>query len=268
MENLEGRSAIITGASRGLGYHIAQLLVSEGVNVVLTARDAVALHENAEHLRSRGARAVALPGDIADTEFLETLVGSAEDAFGPIDILVNNAGIVEYAAFCDHGVECTESVLRTNLLAPMLLARLLLPGMLSRDSGHVVNIASLSGKRGVPYTSVYSASKAGLLGWADALRLELAGTRVGVTSIVPGFVSDEGMAADHGVSPPRIAGAVRPKEVARAVVKGIHSNSREIIVRRGPSRPLYALAELSPAFGDWLLKATGTAEAHRRAAQR
>src|SRR5687767_13695092 len=143
---LAGKNAIVTGASRGLGTYIVQHLVNKGVNVALAARSAEELDEVARGMSTGTVRAVAIPTDVSRNEDLEILVEKATAELGPIDILVNNAGIEHYVDFPSAEPELIEKIMRVNYLAPAYLTRLVLPSMIDRRQGHVVNIASVAGK--------------------------------------------------------------------------------------------------------------------------
>jgi short-subunit dehydrogenase len=136
----------------------------------------------------------------------------------------------------------------TNLVAPLLLARQILPGMIRRNQGAIVNLASLAGHIALPTLSAYAASKAGLIPWTEAMASELEGSEVKVAAVCPTFVSGEGMHARTGVKAPWIAGEVTPEKVARAVVKAINGRTHEFIVTPMPTRPLLAPQALSPGL--------------------
>ena len=259
---------MVTGASRGIGVHIARRLASEGLNLVLVARSADQLANVAEETRRQGGRVVDVVGDVTVAADRAAMVAEAERRLGQIDILVNNAAIIEWSRFQKEEPADVDRIIETNLSAPLHLAGLVLPGMLERRSGHIINMSSLAGKVGIPYEAVYAASKGGLLQWTTALRGELEGTGVGVSSILPSYVTGVGQAADHGVVVPRVAGAVSPDAVAVAVVKALRSDAPEVIVRSMPTRPLLALGELMPGLGARVMKSMGLVSLHRRLADR
>lgn len=135
MNTLEARSAIVTGASRGLGEHIARTLSGAGMKLALVARSQDALESLAEELSRSGAKAIALPADLADFAQLDTLVARARAELGTLDVLINNAGIDGIRCYPEESDAETEQMLRVNLLSPMLLARKVLPTMLSQGLG-------------------------------------------------------------------------------------------------------------------------------------
>jgi short-subunit dehydrogenase len=255
MTSIAGKTVVLTGASRGIGIFIARELAKKQVTVVGVSRSQEGLDKFCAEVNAMGGKGIGIPFDISDVEELPVLLRQIERVAGSVDILINNAGIEIYRAFQDYSLADLQSVLSTNLLAGMELTRLLLPSMLRQGSGHIVNIASLASKKGHPYDSVYSASKAGLLMWADAVRQELAGTGVGISAICPGYVSQQGMLADTGVPAPSLGGTSKPEDVAIAVVRAIEENKAEVIVNGDPitenlTKLLLAIEQFFPQVGD------------------
>lgn len=146
----------------------------------------------------------------------------------------------------------------------MALTLLVLPGMLERRAGHIVNISSIAAKSGAPYSAVYSGSKAGLSEWSRALRLELHNTGVLFSTIFPGYVREVGMFAKFGMKSPWIVGSCAPDQVARAVVDAIEKGHKEQIVNFPPLRYSFVLKEISPSIGDWLMRLSGVVDFQRR----
>ena len=215
MKDLRGTTAIVTGASRGIGVYIAKALAEEGVNLSLTARTADELEKVRIDIESMGVTAIATVGDVSSREDRTRLIERTEAELGPVDILVNNAGIDIVRHFHEAPEADFVDTLRINLEAPMLLTRAIVPGMLERDRGHVVNISSGAGKVGVPGEAAYCASKHGLVGFTNALR---AGVRADERQLL-GRLSRTGQRCRNG--PPLGAGrregtADRRKFQARA----------------------------------------------------
>jgi len=267
MDDLRGANAIITGASRGIGVYIARALAKEGVNLVLAARSAGELEKVRAEMEALGVRAIAITCDVAQASERAVLVQRAEAEMGPIDILVNNAGIERVARFDEALESDIVDTLTINLEAPMLLTRAIVPGMLKRGRGHVVNIASGAGKVGVAFGSSYCASKHGLVGFTNALRSEYRGRPVGFSVVCPGFVTDAGMYArwdDRGIRAPRIAGTSKPEKVAAVVVKCIKRNKAEVTVNTPPVRPLIVLANIAPSIVPGMLHRLGYTKVFER----
>ncbi|MEO0853037.1 MAG: SDR family NAD(P)-dependent oxidoreductase [Cyanobacteria bacterium J06648_11] len=255
MTMLAGKTVLLTGASRGIGAEIARTLARQQVTVVGVARSPALLEDVCAEVNDLGGKGIPMPFDISEVERLPELIEQVEAQVGRIDIAINNAGLERYGAFQNYSLGELQAVLSVNLIAAMELTRLLLPGWLDRDSGHVVNLVSLAGKKGHPFDSAYSASKGGLLMWSQALRQELQGTGVEVSAICPGYVADTGMLADTGVPAPKLAGISQAKDVAIAVMKAIEQNRAEVIVNQDPlteslTKLLLALEQVFPRVAD------------------
>jgi short-subunit dehydrogenase len=264
VSELRGKNVLLTGSSRGIGPVIAHALAREGANLALTARSADELGSVAADLAAEGVRVTVVPADLGDSEAIAPLIERVRRELGEVDVLVNNAGMRQTAEFASLDPSAMQEVMQTNVMAPMLLTRLLLPGMIERGSGHIVNIASVAGKVGVPFEAAYSASKAALVEWSAALRVELEGSGVGVSCICPGYVrATEATPSPRRRRAPRLIGSVPPARVAQAVVSAIRDNRREVLVMPLPVRPLLALAELSPWLRDRALGALGVKRRNR-----
>jgi short-subunit dehydrogenase len=271
MRQLQGKNVLLTGASRGIGPVIARAFARAGANLGLVARNAVALQELADELGKTGVRAVALAADLEDFGHFDKLIEHANEALGPIDVLVNNAALEITASFTDLSPFEISDQLRIDLTAPILLTRAVLPQLLSRKAGHIVNIGSLAGKSGTPYDAVYGAAKAGLIAFSQSLRAELKGTGVSVSSVSPGFVSDAGMFAAKvkatGAPAPRTIGASTPEAVAAGVLKAIQMDRAEVIVAPGPMRVVAALNQLAPDFVSTMSERLGVTDVFRAGAE-
>jgi short-subunit dehydrogenase len=255
MTSIAGKTVILTGASRGIGVFIARALAKKQAIVVGISRSQTELNQVFAEINFIGSKGICIPFDISKVEELPNLVEQIYQLTGSVDILINNAGIEIYRAFQDYSLQDMQSVLSINLLAAMELTRLVLPNMLNQSSGHIVNIASLVSKKGHPYDSIYSASKAGLLMWSDAIRQETYGTGVEISTICPGYVVGKGMLAATGVPAPSLAGISQPEDVAKAVVRAIEQNKAEVIVNHDPvtetlTKLLFAIEQFFPRFGD------------------
>ena len=181
---LEGRHAVVTGAGSGIGRATAERLVEAGCRVTLIGRHTGRLSESADRI---GDAAFAAPADVTDAEALAAAIEAGRDRFGPVDILINNAGGASSAPFLKTGAADLRAMLALNLEAPAEAARLVLPGMLTRRQGRIVNVASTAGLKGYAYVSAYVAAKHGLVGLTRALALEVASKGVTVNAVCPGF---------------------------------------------------------------------------------
>lgn len=271
MTNIAGQTILLTGASRGIGAFIARALAKEKATVVGVARSQQGLDQLSAEVKALGSRWLGIKYDLSNVEDLPNLVQQINQLVGPIDILINNAGIEIYKNFQDYSTSELQSVLTINLLSGMELTRLLLPTMLRQKRGHIINIASLSGKKGNAYNSIYCASKAGLLMWSDSLRQELVGTGVDVSVICPGYVCESGMFADTGISAPSLAGTSKPTDVSKAVIQAIKQNQAEVIVNQDSfnavlTKFLLALWQIYPRFGDKFYQIIGVTKLNQKRA--
>lgn len=266
MRDLHGKNVIITGSSRGMGVRIAAAFAREGANLALVARTANDLRSVADELSRHGTRAITIPADITRANDRISLLKRAEAELGQIDVLVNNAGVAHWIPFCDQKETEILQIIETNLMAPLLLTRMVLPAMIERGYGHIVNISSGSGKRGVPYEAAYSASKTGLVEWSNALAMELEGTGVGLSVLCPIYYSTVGGFVRQGLAPPRLMGSLPPERMAQEVIKAIRRNSQEVVLGNGPLRPLLAINALSPRLGNLIVRFMGLAKLNRRLA--
>ncbi len=269
MEQLRGRTALVTGASGGLGAHLARRLAREGMNVGLVARREPELSALATELEKLGVRAVALPADLSDLTQIDPLIERAEDALGPLDLLVNNAGLELTSDFCAYTREELAGMIDLNLTAPMLLTHRVLPGMLARGRGHVVFIASVAGKLGPAYQAPYAAAKAGLIGLTQSLRAQYRHGTVGFSVVCPGFIAGEGMyqrMVEEGVKSNRLMGETTLERVADAAVRAVRRDLPEVIESGAPLRPALALAVLEPRLAERVAPRFGVTELFRRTA--
>lgn len=236
---LADRTVLLTGATGGLGRSIARAMAGRGARLVLTGRRSDLLDALAEET---GGRAVAC--DLADREAVERLL----DGLGhEIDVLIANAALPASGPLLEYTPEQLDRALDVNLRAPMHLARRLAEPMSARGAGHLVFVSSMAGKVASPGTSVYSATKFGLRGFALGLREDLRSSGVGVSTVFPHFIRDAGMLAEAGVRLPRYVGTRTPDDVAAAVVRSVERNVAEVDVAPLHIRLGAGLAGLAPA---------------------
>jgi short-subunit dehydrogenase len=246
--------ALLTGASRGIGPCIARALAARGMSLFLTGRSGGELEALRTELEGAGTPAVSVAADLTRPGGPSRVISAAIDAFGRVDVLVNNAGGDPIREFHRMSWDENRAILALNLLAPVELTRLALPGMLERGRGHVVNVSSLAGRLGFPFTESYAAAKDGLIGFTRVLRADYRDRGVSASVLVLGVIRDAGqsqrMSDEVGLSVPRIA--VSAEVVARKVVLAIGRDAAEIVVMPGPGRLLKAVMDLFPGFGPWI----------------
>ncbi len=263
MITLRGSTVMLTGASRGIGAVLASRLAQEGANLILVARDAQKLERVRTDCVARRVNVRIVVADVSVPAERERLVQES----GDIDLLINNAGVQVTKALVDQTLDDVDGQLATNLAAPIALTRLVLPAMLARRRGVIVNVSSMSGKGATPFNAVYAATKFGLNGFTASLRLELHGTGVHAGTVCPGFVAETGMWANTGMRAPALMREVKPEKVVRgvfAVIEGAH----EVLVTPGPIRPLLALRELFPQIEGPILRRLGVMDVMRQRAAR
>ena len=260
MKDLSGKTALLTGASGGLGKYIAHSLADAGMNLSLVAFPGNGLEKLRASIEAKGRKAIAIPADLRIPAERTSVFQQTMEKFGAIDVLVNNAGIEYTCDYHDLTLEQIQDVLNVNLEAPMMLTRMVLPDMLKRGSGHIVNMSSIAGKAGPACQEPYAASKAGLINFTTSLRATYRGTGVSASVICPGFV-EAGIYArlktNSGYSAPLLLGTSPPEPVAEAVIQSIRRDLPEVIINKWPVRPLFATTALSPSLGAWLVEKIG-----------
>jgi short-subunit dehydrogenase len=248
---LEGRSVLLTGATGGIGGAIARELVSRGCALTLTGRREPDLERLVAEL---GPPARGFTSDLTKLEGVHDLLARSE----PVDVVVANAGVEIPQDLVQVSDAELEEAIRINLLAPAALTRASLPPMIGRGEGHIVLISSVAGLVATPGNgSVYTATKWGLRGLGLALRQELHGTGVGVSTIFPGPIRNAGMFARSGVRLPWGGGTRSPEDVAKAVARAIERNRPETTVAAGVVRLSQAIGAVAPVLMGTLARLAG-----------
>ena len=253
-------NAILTGASHGIGPFIARALAEAGYDLRLASRSGAELDELAGQLHARGRRAAVASVDLTADGAIDDLVRAAERELGHVDVLVNNAGGDPQQEFEALTWSENEAIVRLNLLAPLQLAHRLLPGMLERKRGHIVNVSAIAGRVGFPYLEAYAAAKEGLIGFTRVLRNDYRARGVSASVVILGAIRDAGQGQrtsdQMGIKLPKMATSPA-SGVARAVVRAIEKDLAEVVVMPGPGRLLLAMLELFPSLGGAMNRATG-----------
>ncbi|MFO7776237.1 MAG: SDR family oxidoreductase [Candidatus Hydrogenedentota bacterium] len=238
--SLEDQVVMITGAGRGIGRGLAEAFAKEGAHIVAVARSIPQINETAEAVRAMGRRAVALPCDVTDSDAIKGVVETAEKDLGPIDILINNAGYAHFQSVAELPKEEWRRTLDVNLTGPFLCIQAVLPGMMERQRGRIINISSMAGVKPYPEQSAYCASKHGLNGLTKVLAMEMREYNIGVHSICPGGLDTE---LTRKAMPDRDKSDwMTPADVAHAALYLATLSPRaatdEILIRRFDSAPL------------------------------
>ena len=256
---MEPRNAIVTGASHGIGPYIARALAARQMNLLLVARSGAELARLATELS--GAIKVSTAAiDLGGPQAAQQVADAAAAELRSVDVLVNNAATEPQTRFHMLTPAEIEHVLQVDLISPLLLARLLLPGMLERGYGRIVNVSSLAGHTSFPYTEAYAAAKDGLTAFSRVLHSDYRDTGVTATSIILGPVKDTGVSArtlaETGLTA-STAFSVSPQKVATATLRAVGNPKAEIVVSIGPGRLLKALMDYFPGLGPALNRLSG-----------
>jgi short-subunit dehydrogenase len=276
---MEARNAILTGASHGIGPYIARALAAQGTNLLAVARSEPELARLARELRTRETKVAIAVIDLAGRQAAEQVAAAAAAELGTVDVLVNNAAVELQRRFHTLDTDEIELLIRVDLTTPIVLTRLLLPAMLERGYGRIINISSIAGRVGFPHTEAYAASKDGLIAFSRVLRNDYRRAGVSASAIVLGAVKEAGLGQrtlDELGLRTNTSFMITPEKVAKAVVRAIEKDKAEIVVMPGPGRLLKAVMDLFPGFGPSMNRISGGEklmdlvadhrEAHHRAA--
>jgi short-subunit dehydrogenase len=245
---IAGTTALVTGATGGIGQAIARDLSARGAVVVLTGRRADVLEPLAADLGGK-----AIVADLADRSAASQLL----EEVGPVDIVVANAALPASGLLTEYDLDAIDRAFDVNLRTPVAMARLVVPGMIERGRGHLVFVSSIAGKVASGGASLYNATKFGMRGFSLALREELRSHGVGVSAIYPGFIRDAGMFADANVTLPRGIGTRTPGQVARAVARAIETDRAEVDVAPLSMRFGVLIGAMSPGLGSRIQRMGG-----------
>jgi NADP-dependent 3-hydroxy acid dehydrogenase YdfG len=254
MDNIRGKTVVITGAARGIGYATAQALLARGARVVIGDRDIDVLESAVAGISSLG-QVSGHPLDVTDKESFAAFLGKARaDGGGHIDVLINNAGVMPVGPFLDQSTQAIRSSIEVNFYGVLTGCQLVLPEMVKRRSGHIVNIASLAGMVAVPGQVVYAGTKFAVVGLSTGLADEFAPHGVKVTAVLPTFTNTELIS---GTTPSASQKPVEPAEIAAAIVKVLDKPKSRVSVP-GWGKSFAVLATLLSDRGRrWLNKKMG-----------
>ncbi len=232
MESINGKIALVTGAGKGIGRAVAVALAREGVHVGLLARTESQLQAVAQELQALGVKTAVATADIADRAAVEAAVARVQQALGPVDILINNAGIGTFAKFLDMDPATWEEIIRVNLFGVYYATRAVLPGMIARQTGDIINVASTAGQRGAAGTSAYSASKFALLGLTESLMQEVRKQNIRVSALTPSTVATE-LAISNNLTDGNPEKVMQAEDLAELIIAQLKLNRRVFIKEAG-----------------------------------
>jgi len=213
-----GRTVLVTGAGRGIGRSICLRFAEEGARVAAISRTESQLQETARQVVAAGGQCLPLTADVTDPKAVDGCVRQAEAGLGPVDVLVNNAGVFIWRPFLEVSPEEWNLVLATNLTGAANVCRAVLPGMVRRKRGRVVNVSSIHGMRGEANVAAHSAAKFGLIGLTQSLAREFRGANVAVNAVCPGTVDNRAEEEGTAERAAPLAEKLWPRDVAKAVL--------------------------------------------------
>jgi 3-oxoacyl-[acyl-carrier protein] reductase len=232
MVALKGKTALITGAARGIGRAAAIALAKEGVNIGLIARTEETLQNVAKEVEAEGVKTSYSIADISSNDEVTKAVAKIKDELGETDILINNAGIAKFGGFMDLEIAEWEKIIQVNLLGAYYVTRAVLPDMIERQSGDIINISSTAGQKGAPVTSAYSASKFGLMGLTESLAQEVRKHEIRVSALTPSTVSTD-LAVENNLTDGQQDNMLQPEDMAEFIVAQLKMNKRVFIKTAG-----------------------------------
>jgi 3-oxoacyl-[acyl-carrier protein] reductase len=228
MTDLKNKNALITGAGKGIGKAIALALAKEGVNIILVARTQEEIDSVAAKVRSLRVKALAITADVADINSVNSAVEKALAEFGTIDILINNAGIAAFGKFLELEPTDWERIIQVNLMGTYYVTRAVLPNMIERQTGDIINISSTAGLSGNALTSAYSASKFAVLGLTESLMQEVRKHNIRVTALTPSTVATD-MAKELKLTDGNPETVMQAEDMAELIIAQLKLNRRVFI---------------------------------------
>lgn len=232
MQSLQNKTALITGGGRGIGHATAIALAKEGVHIGLIGRTAANLEKAAEELKAFGVKVSVAAADVKDLTAVERAVQSVKGELGQIDILINNAGFGGFAGFLEQSPEEWENIVQVNLMGVYNVTRAVLPEMIERKAGDIINISSTAGQRGAAGTSAYSASKFAVLGLTESLMQEVRKHNIRVSALTPSTVATD-LAIDSKLTDGNPERVMQPEDLAEYMVAQLKLHPRIFIKSAG-----------------------------------
>jgi len=228
MENLKGKKAIITGGGRGLGKATALAFAQEGIDVAITGRNESTLKETVAELKNFGVQATYAVFDVADFKAVQEGIQQIIGELGTVDILVNNAGIASFASFLDMEPETWVNILNTNVLGTYYVTKAVLPLLVEKNIGDIINVSSTAGLNGAATTSAYSASKFAVIGLSDSLMREVRKHNIRVCTLMPSTIASD-MSIDLGLTDGDQDKVLQPEDFAELIVANLKLPRRAML---------------------------------------
>ncbi|MDW4528749.1 3-ketoacyl-ACP reductase [Rossellomorea marisflavi] len=232
MQSIKGKVALITGAGRGIGRATAEAFAKEGVHVGLVGRTIENLEKAADELKQYDVNVAIAAADVADLDAITKAVESIRGELGPIDILVNNAGISKFGGFMELTPEEWTNIIDVNVKGVYYTTRAVLPEMIERNTGDIINISSTAGQKGAPVTSAYSASKAAVIGLSESLMMEVRKKNIRVTTLTPSTVATD-MAVDLKLTDGNPDKVMQAEDLADLMVAQLKLHPRVVLKHAG-----------------------------------
>ncbi|MFC4402474.1 3-ketoacyl-ACP reductase [Gracilibacillus xinjiangensis] len=231
-QSLQGKVALVTGAGKGIGRSTAIALAKEGVNVGLIARSEADLQSVATEIEGLGVKAAYATADVSSMEQVNQAVDQIQKSLGTTDILINNAGIGKFGKFLELSPEEWKNIIDINLMGVYYVTRAVLPQLIEKNGGDIINISSTAGQKGAPVTSAYSASKFGMLGLTESLALEVRKHNIRVTALTPSTVATE-LAYKENLTDGNPEKVMQPEDLAEFMIAQLKLHPRIFVKSAG-----------------------------------
>lgn len=228
MENLKGKYALITGGGRGLGKATALAFAKEGIHVAITGRNEKVLIETVKEIEALGVKAAYTTFDVADFDAVESAVKSLNQTFGQFDILVNNAGVAAFGSLLDMDPKTWVNIVNTNLLGTYFVTKAVLPQLIEKNQGDIINVSSTAGLNGAATTSAYSASKFGVIGLSDSLMREVRKNNIRVCTLMPSTIASD-MSKELKLTDGNPDSVLQPEDFAELIVANLKLPRRAML---------------------------------------
>jgi 3-oxoacyl-[acyl-carrier protein] reductase len=228
MENLKGKKAIVTGGSRGLGKATAIALAKEGVDVAITGRNVELLENTVKELKALGVNATYATFDISNHKEVKSSIQYLNETFGTVDILINNAGIAAFGSFLEMDTENWIKIINTNVLGMYYVTKEVLPTLIAKNEGDIVNISSTAGLGGNAGTSAYSASKFAVIGLSESLMKEVRKNNIRVCTLMPSTIASD-MSLELGITDGNPDKVLQPEDFAELIITNLKLPRRAML---------------------------------------